>query len=198
MNGASAVLPALTLNRLFVSDLMAANAPCFAMGYVEVEEHQSVSGFLALRPHEAIPSVSTDQGFRFGHCVLGVGGSPVLQFTFEFYGHALFHALVNPGSPIVQAVLSTMVETKDYFFFAINPDQQVTAFRSHLETDNLAGLHTNLENFGRVTCLPAQYEKVCRAFAGNPQPPGQILDWVCRDNPDYLDLTRHRLALNPR
>jgi hypothetical protein len=55
---------------LFVSDLMAANAPCFAMGYVEVEEQQSVSGFLALRLDEPIPSASTDRGFDLGHCVL--------------------------------------------------------------------------------------------------------------------------------
>lgn len=196
MNGAPAVLPTLTLNRLFVGDLMAAKAPSFALGYVE--EGLSVSGFLALRPDGAIPSASTDQGLRFGHCVLGLEGSPVLQFTFEFYDHVRYHALVNPGNPIVQAVLSTMVETEDYFFFAINPDQQVTAFRSHLESSDLAGLRTNLERFRRVTCMPAQYEKVCRTFARNPQPPGQILDWVCRDNPDYLDLTRHRLMLNPR
>jgi hypothetical protein len=190
------LLPKLTLNRLFVGDLMAAKAPCFALGYVE--ERQSISGFLALRPDKAIPSASTDQGFRFGHCVLGLGGSPVLQFIFEFYDHARYHALVNPGNPIVQAVLSSMIETEDYFFFAINPDQTVTAFRSHLESSDLGGLRTNMEHFRRVTCMPAQYEKVCEAFAKNPQPPGQILEWVCRDNLDYLDLTRQRLELNPK
>jgi len=24
------------------------------------------------------------------------------------------------------------------------------------------------------------------------------MEWVCRDNPDYLNLTEHRLELNPR
>jgi len=196
MGGDHVVLPKLTLNRLFVDDLMAAKTPCFALGYVEAR--QSISGFLALRPDRTIPSASTDQGFCFGHCVLGLGGSPVLQFTFEFYNHARYHALVNPGNPIVQAVLSTMIETEDYFFFAINPDQTVTAFRSHLESSDLVGLRTNLERFGRVTCMPAQYEKVCEAFAKNPQPPGRIMEWVCRGNPDYLDLTQHRVELNPR
>ena len=196
MSNVHVLLPTLTLNRLFVTDLMAAETPCFALGYVE--ERQSISGFLALRPDETIPSVSTDQGFRFGHSVLGLGGSPVLQFVFEFYDHARYHALVNPGNPIVQAVLSTMVETEDYFFFAINPDQTVTAFRSYLESPDLVGLRTNLEHFRRVTCMPAQYEKACRAFAKDPQPPGRILDWVCRDNFEYLDLTRHRLDLNPK
>jgi hypothetical protein len=197
MGDTPGVLPKLTLNRLFVSDLMAANAPCFAMGYVEVEEQQSVSGFLALRPDEPIPSASTDRGFDLGHCVLGLADSPVLQFTFEFYNHIRYHALVNPSNPIVREVLSTMVDSEDYFFFAINPDQQVTAFRSQLEHPNLAGLRTNLENFGRAVCLPEHYEKVCRAFAKNPDPPGRMMEWVCRDNPEYLDLTQHRLALNP-
>ena len=69
---------------------------------------------------------------------------------------------------------------------------------SRLEHPNLAGLRTNLENFGRAVCLPEHYEKVCRTFAKNPDPPGWMMEWVCRDNPDYLDLTQHRLALNPR
>jgi hypothetical protein len=190
------LLPTLTMNRLFVGDLMAEEPPCFAMGYVE--QRQALSGFFALRPEQTIPSASTDQGFCFGHCVLGLDGSPVLQFTFEFYDHARYHALVNPGNPIVQAVLSTMIATEDYFFFAINPDQTVTAFRSHLESPDLGGLRTNMERFGNVTCTPAQYETVRAAFGKNPQPPGHLLEWVCRDNPDYLDLTRNRLKLNPK
>jgi len=24
------------------------------------------------------------------------------------------------------------------------------------------------------------------------------MEWMCRDNPDYLNLTEHRLELNPR
>jgi hypothetical protein len=196
MGDVHVLLPKLTLNRVFMHDLMAATAPGFALGYVE--ERGSLSGFLALRPKKPIPAAVTERGFSLGHCVLGLQGSPVLQFTFAFYDHACYHALVNPGNRIVQAVLSTMVETEDYFFFAINPDHTVTAFRSRLETGNLVGLRTNLEHFGRVSCLPAQYEKVCRAFAKNPQPPGQMMAWVCRDNPDYLDLTKNRMEVNPR
>jgi hypothetical protein len=189
-------LPRLTLNELFVQDLMAANPPCFALGYVE--ERGSISGFLALRPDEPIPSTSTQQGFRFGHSVLGVDNSPVLHFAFEFYGHATYHGLVIPSNPIVQSVVSTMIETEDYFFFAINPDQTVTTFRSQLEHADLAGLKTNQEKFKEVSCAPEQYERAFSAFSKKPNPPGQVMDWVCRDNPDYLDLTEHRLELNPR
>jgi len=189
-------LPKLTLNELFVRDLMAASPPCFAMGYVE--ERGSISGFLAMRPDENIPQASTKQGFRFGHSVLGIGDSQILQFVFEFYGHATYHSLVNPENPIVQSVLATMVDTKDYFFFAINPDQTVTAFRSKLEYSDLAGLKTNQERFKEANCPPERYEKALNRFSKNPDPPGQVMEWVCRDNPDYLDLTENRLELNPR
>ena len=189
-------LPILTLNALFVRDLMAAEPPCFALGYVE--ERGSTSGFIALRPAESIPCASTQQGFRFGHSVLGLENSPVLHFAFEFYGCAMYHGLVNPGSPLVQLVLSTMIETEDYFFFAINPDQSVTAFRSQLECADLAGLKTNQEHFKDASCTDEQYERVFKAFSKNPDPPGQVMDWVCREDLDYLDLTEHRLELNPR
>ncbi|MDH3602307.1 MAG: hypothetical protein OEU26_22060 [Candidatus Tectomicrobia bacterium] len=196
MGNVHTLLPRLTLNALFVHDLMAAKPPCFALGYVE--ERGSLSGFLALRPAKAIPSASTQQGFRFGHSVLGLNDSPVLHFAFEYYGHAIYHSLVNPGNPIVQRVLSTMTETEDYFFFAINPDQTVIAFRSLLENADLAGLKANQERFKQASCTPEQYEKVYKLFAKNPDPPGQIMDWVCQDNPDYLDLAEHRLELTPK
>lgn len=198
MGDTPVVLPTLTINRLFVSDLMAASAPCFAMGYVEVEGQSSVSGFLALRPDEPISAASSDRGFDLAHCALGRADRPVFQFTFEFYGHDRYHALVNPSNPIVREVLNTMVDTEDYFFFALNPDHQVTAFRSHLEHPTLVGLRTNLENFGKAVCPPEHYERVCQAFAMDPDPPGRMMEWVCRDNPEYLDLTQHRVALNPR
>ncbi len=91
-----------------------------------------------------------------------------------------------------------MIETKDYFFFAINPDQTVTAFRSKLEHSDLAGIETNQKNFKKANCTTEQYEKAFNAFSKNPDPPGQVMEWVCRDNPDYLNLTEHRLELNPR
>ncbi len=196
MSNVHTLLPTLTLNALLVRDLMLAKPPCFALGYVE--ERGSVSGFLALRSTQAIPSASTQQGFRFGHSVLGLNGAPVLHFAFEFYGHATYHGLVSPGHYIVRRVLATMIETEDYFFFAINPDQTVTAFRSHLEYVDLAGLKTNHERFKQASCTPEEYEKVYKVFAKNPDPPGQLMEWVCRNNPDYLDLTAYRLALDPR
>jgi len=189
-------LPRLTLNQLFVRDLMAANSPCFALGYLE--ERGSKSGFIALRPEVPIPTTSTQQGFRFGHSVLGLEGNPVLHFAFEFYGHTIYHGLVSPGNPIIQAVLTTMLETEDYFFFAINPDQTVTTFRSKLESTDLAGLRTNREQFKNESCTPEQYERSVKAFSKKPDPPGQVMEWVCRNNWDYLDLKKYPLELTPK
>lgn len=91
-----------------------------------------------------------------------------------------------------------MVEREDYYFFAINPDQTIASFRSKFETSDLVGLKTNLASFKQVTCLPDQYERAVEAFRKNPDPAGEVLEWVCRDNRDYLDLTEHRMELTPR
>jgi len=192
-------LPQLTLNELLIRDLMAAKAPCFTLGYVE--ERGSISGFIVLRPEAPIPSSSTKQGFRFGHSVLAIQGCQVIQFIFEFYGHATYQGLVSPGNPIVQSVLSTMVETEDYFFFAINPDQTLIAFRSELdqlEQSTLTRLKTNFERYKNEHLTSEQYESAYKAFAKKPEPAGHVMKWVCRNNWDYLNLTQYRLELNSR
>ena len=79
-----------------------------------------------------------------------------------------------------------------------NPDQTVTSFGATLEDSDLVGLKANLERFRQVTCMPAQYEKIVDAFSKNPSPPGQILNWVCRDNKDYLNVDEYPLTLTPR
>lgn len=135
---------------------------------------------------------------NFGHSVLGTSQYKVLHFGFEFYGHATYHGLVPAGNPIIQAVIATMLDTQDYFFFAINPDQTVTAFRSQFEAQDLAGLRTNQEQFGEDSCSLEQYESAVKTFTKNPDPPGTVMNWVCRNNWDYLDLKKYPLDLNPR
>lgn len=189
-------LPRLTVNKLFIQDLMAAQSPCFALGYVE--DRGEKCGFIAMKPEISIPNQVTNQGMNFGHSVLGTEKYKVLHFGFEFYGHTTYHGLVPAGNPIIQAVISTMIETQDYFFFAINPDQTVTAFRSQFEVQDLAGLRTNQEQFGREHCSLEQYEKAVDAFTKNPNPPGQVMQWACRYNWDYLDIKKFPLDLTPR
>ncbi len=189
-------LPRLTVNELLIQDLMAAQAPCFALGYVK--ERNEKCDFIAVRPESPLPKQVTDQGMNFGHSVMGTSEYRVLHFGFEFYGHATYHGLVPTGNPITQAVISTMLSTQDYFFFTISPDNSVTAFRSQFEVDDLAGLRTRQEEFGEDICSSEQYEHAVKSFTKNPDPPGTVMTWVCRNNWDYLDLEKYPLELSPR
>jgi hypothetical protein len=188
-------LPKLTVNGQFIRDFIAAESPCFALGLVEERKQQC--GFLALRPDEVIPREISAVGFNFGHALLGTAEFVVIQFAFEFYGFETYNVLVNPNNDLVKRVLITMVESGDYFFFAISPDQSVTAFRSEIGRGNLAGLRTNLRQIRGSTTTDAQYQGALARFRKHPDPPGQVLNWVCRDNVDYLDLTQDRLEMNP-
>ena len=89
-------LPRLTVNQLLIRDLMAAQAPCFALGYVE--DRKEKCGFIAVRPESPIPNQVTQRGMNFGHSVLGTSQYKVLHFGFEFYGHATYHGLVRRKS----------------------------------------------------------------------------------------------------
>ena len=57
--------PRMTVNRRFMADFMAADAPCLALGFVE--EQKRVSGFLALRPDPPVPRHVTDIGLALVH-----------------------------------------------------------------------------------------------------------------------------------
>jgi len=103
----------------------------------------------------------------------------------------------NPNNRLVKTVLTRMVESGDYFFFAISPNQSVTAFRSEIGQKNLAGLSTNLRQIQGSTTTDAQYQRALARFGRYPDPPGQVLNWVCRDNVDYLDLTQDSVEMIP-
>lgn len=199
----SAPLPTLAMNRLLVVDLLSAEAPCFAMGYIE--HAHGITGAFILRPDLDIPDGVTEKGFNFGHSLMSIGDSPLLHFAFEFYDHVTYSGLVNPANPLVQDVVKTMIDTGDYFFFAIDPQQKITAFSSEFNVNDMAGLGTNfttLEIFDALgfasQCTPEQYETAATKYAKAPQPEGRFVSWVCRDNPEYLDMKRERIDLTPR
>jgi hypothetical protein len=189
------LLPRLVVNSRFIDEFISAEAPCFALGLVE--ERKQTCGFLALRPRIVIPEEYTRTGFRFGHSLLGNADFVVVHFAFHFYNYDTFNVLVNPNNPVVQTVLNRMLETGDYFFFAVDPKGSVTTFRSELGQDDLAGLKTNLPLIKNAKTTDAQYRKAVALFEKNPDPPGRMLNWVCRDDTDYLDLSRHREELTP-
>ena len=58
---------------------------------------------------------------------------------------------------------------------------------------DLVGPKTSRERFRQVTCMPAQYEKTVNIFSKNPSSTGDILNWVCRNNKDYLNCVNTRV-----
>jgi hypothetical protein len=183
------------MNRQFVADFLAAEVPCFAMGVVE--ERKTSLAFLALRPAENIPSDITSGGFNFGHSVIGNSEFEVIQFAFEFYGYHTYNALVNPNNPIAQTVLKMMIDQGEYLFFAVNPGGSATAFKSEMGQSNLGGILPHLDRIKASNTTDSQYEKAVASFNKNPEPAGTMLNWVCRDNVEYLDMTGDTFVLNP-
>jgi hypothetical protein len=189
-------LPMLSVNGQLMRDFLVAPAPCFTLGVVE--ERRQPRGFLALRPQQPIPAEVTTDGFDLGHALLGTSRYEVVQFSFQFYGFATYHVIVNPSNSLVQTVLTNMVESGEYFFFAFAPNQRMTAFRAEIGDAPLSGLIANLARMQGSTTTEHQYQHALAQFRQHPSPPGHVLEWVCRDNPGYLDLTQDRLEMSPR
>lgn len=195
MNALRPPLPKLTVNRQFIAVFTAAPAPCVGLGLVEVEDSQCA--LVALHLDQVLPPEVSAAGFAFGHTLFGNADWEVVHFAFEFYGFATYNVLINPSDPVARLVLSTMVETGDYFFFALTADNRVTAFRSAIAPDNLAGLKANMARIQRSTTSDAHYRQAVSQFKKRPVPPGTLLTWVCREDADYLDLARNPLVLSP-
>lgn len=137
---------------------------------------------------------------QFGHSLLGTLRYLVVNFAFAFYGFGRYHVLIQPNNPIVRTVLTAMVEGDAPFFFAIGANGTATAFggeRGPYGRDTMAALRNNLPCILRSEATDAQYQEALTQFRANPQPPGILLNWVCRDNVEYLDLSSDRLELLP-
>jgi len=195
MSAGNPVRPALVVNRRFMQAFLAADPPCMALGMVEVQ--QQLCGMLALRLDEAIPTAIADRGFEFGHALFGTTTFAVLHLVFAFPGFQTYNVLINPNNLVVQAVLRTMLDDVDYFFCALQPQGQVTAFRAELGSDGLAVLRANRARLQTSLTTDAHYQQALTAFAAHPEPPGVLLPWVCRETVAALDLTTDRLTVTP-
>jgi len=129
--------------------------------------------------------------------LFGSAAFVVLHLVFAFPGFQTYHVLLNPNNMLVQAVLRTMLDDGDYFFFALQPQGQVTAFRAAIGSDSLAILRANRARLEASTTTAAQYQQALTAFAAHPEPPGVLLPWGCRETVAALDLTTDRLRLTP-
>jgi len=74
-----------------MSDFVASETPCFALGLVE--ERKRRCGFMALRLVEPLPPAISDAGFRFGHSLYGNADFETVHFTFQFYGFHTYNVL---------------------------------------------------------------------------------------------------------
>jgi hypothetical protein len=186
--------PRMVVNSRFMGAFLAAPTPSFALGVVEERKQQT--GFLAVRPDPPIPIEALSAGFRFGHTLLGRQSVEAIDFMFDFYGQATYHALLNPASPLVRRVLHLMAAAKDYVFFSLDTSQgsSMVCFRSQL---HVAGFAEVLPLIMNATTTEDQYRWAVEAFSRRPDPPGLVLNWVCRDELDYLDLTTDRFDLTP-
>jgi hypothetical protein len=191
------LLPRLTISRPFVEDFLEEDAPCFAMCIVE--ERKKQRALLAFRSDEIIPVDVTSGGFNFGHSVLGTSDFELIHFSFVFYGFRTYNALVNPANANVKAVLKLMMESKEYFFFAINPGGSVTAFKAGMDGSelNLDGITMHKDRIHRSKTTQQQYDKAVATFIKKPEPKGTMLDWVCRDKDVYLDLSSDVIEMKP-
>lgn len=188
-------LPPLTLNQQFVRDFSDAKAPCCALGLVRAED--TTTGFIAVKPNGTVPRDVLARGIRFGHRLLITqDDAPVCQFVFTFYGFDQYSVLVNPSRRLAITAIETMIRQKDYFFFVLNPDGRVSAFRTEIGEENLAGMRDTLPRMQDTQTTDAFYSLALRAFERAPDPPDtKLLEWVCRDDPAYMDLDRDIVAL---
>lgn len=101
---------------------------------------------------------------------------------------------------LVQTILTNMISNGQYFFLALNPDKTVVAFKADIGQEDLAGLQTNFPKIQAATTTDEQYNRGLHYFHQAPDPAGKLLNWVCRDNMDFLDLklAQNRLDMNPR
>jgi hypothetical protein len=197
MSFISPELPTLIVNASFMREFISAQPPCCALGLVEVQNQ--IYAFIALRPEQEIPPHISDNGFAFGHTLIGNSISEVIHFCFDFYDYQAYNVLINPNNPIVQTVLKTMIDNGNYFFFCLDHTSgNVTAFRSDVSQDNLKNLTGHWHRIQSSTTTDEQYLQSVIYFLKNPDPIGELLQWVCCDSINYLDLSKDRLEMKPQ
>ena len=185
--------PPLMVNRGFMSAFADEAAPSLAPAIVEMENARCA--LIALRLSKPIPRSISGTGFEFGHALIGTKTWEVVHFAFTFSGFATFHGLLNPSNPIVQAVLAIMVETGNYVFFALDSERSALVLRAPMGVESLAGLKKNLTRLRKSRTSEAQYRSALMHFEVDPQPPGIMLNWVCRAETGALEPQRDPLVL---
>ena len=194
MSKLSPLVHKLTLNGEFVEDFLAQKPLSFALGMLEYRKRRFA--VLALRPLTSIPADIAVSGFKLGHSLLAEADCEVIHFAFDFAVFGAYDVLPNPQDPSVRAVVGSMLKQGLYFILTMGPADVVTVFREGFNQQDLVALKSNMRRIRRSSTTEMQYAQVLSQFRLRPDPPGSILDWVCRDKPAYLDPTQIPIELS--
>jgi hypothetical protein len=90
-----------------------------------------------------------------------------------------------------------MIENTDYLFFVISSDNIATLYRASFTAEDFVGLKTNWARFKDAKYSPGRYERAVRRMPKEPNPPGsRFIEWVCRENPAYLNTSNYGMDFN--
>lgn len=96
------------------------------------------------------------------------------------------------------SVLGHMLDSGNYFILVLGADGDVQVFGSDVGEDSLIWLQAFLPRLLASRTTAEQYRRAVAAFSRSPQPPGQVLHWICGDDVKYLDLSGDCVDLRPR
>jgi hypothetical protein len=179
------LLPPLTFNKLFLESFVDEEAPCAALGIVEIRKQEE--GFIALKAEKDIGDYQ--QGFELGTQLLGGSGFAMLHLVFNFRDSNVYDVLLNLGEPATKRVLHAWRETEDYFFFVFK-DGGLTAFHN-----SIGGEWHEYNYFGVMegsSSSDSQYDQGIQAFHRKKMWRGTYLDLNYQSNTDFIDLTENR------
>lgn len=151
----------------------------------------------ALRLDVPLPPDIATTGFDLGHSLVGTAHFEAIQFAFAFADFGTYNVLLNPNNACVQAVVDHMRTHGGYFILIIGSAGEATVFRAELGSSVLSGLKTNRARIRASSTRAGQYAALVAQFRQRPSPPGQLLEWVCRDDTTALRPRADPLILSP-
>jgi len=138
----------MTFNRRFVQDVFFARTHCCALGLVHVRG--GVHGFVALHVDENRDTSVDREAFEFRSRRLRVEDFDILQMSFIFHDSEVWHALVNPSSPVVLEVLKAIGSTGDHFIILMRGNGSVSTYRAELSSEQRSEWAAELHGNSRV------------------------------------------------
>lgn len=188
--------PPLTLNERFIYAFADEDGPCAALGLVESLGQEL--GFMAVKLTDPLPPQVANSGFDFGFEVLGNERYQLLHFVLNVKGIDPYDIIVNPNNPVVRKVMETMRETRQYFFLFVE-EGSLAAFHNDMGPDNVEWFRNYGDVIYTATTSDADYStSLQRIKTKEGMLHGRLLDWVCRDDMEAINLETNRLVVRSR